>query len=125
MGLAQLATAWTLAFADPDVMRERLAPLATFAPLTALLMAGLADRLRWAPAFAPGATGVRVELFAAGAVLGLWALASNLFYTPLVRIRPATVTQSPAVVPSGQCATRGPSASSSPTSRAPLILGSP
>jgi protein-S-isoprenylcysteine O-methyltransferase Ste14 len=101
---AELATAWTLALADPGLLRERsaaltceatealdrwLAPLIAFAPLTILLLAGLDERLHWGSDFAPGATVAGVGLAAAGVLLGIWAMTSKPFFTPVVRVRPA------------------------------------
>ncbi len=99
-----LLTAWTLALADPSLLRERsaaaalqevkawdrrLAPLAAFAPLAIALVGGLAVRDRWTPVFTPAAMAAGLALFAVGIVLGLWAMSVNPFYTSVVRIRPA------------------------------------
>lgn len=103
LGAGQLATAWTLALGDEDLMQERsaamagqdtkawdgvLAPLTTFAPLAIALVAGLAERWRWTPAFAPAVALAGLGIFAAGLLLGLWAMSANPFFTPVVRIRP-------------------------------------
>ena len=100
----QLASAWTLALGDAALLRERsaaasgqgtvawdrrLAPLTAFGPLACGLAAGLAVRWGWEPSFAPAGEAAGIALYAAGLVLGLWAMTSNPFFTPVVRIRPA------------------------------------
>ncbi len=98
----QLATAWTLALGDAALLRERsaasgqgtvawdrrLAPLTALGPLASGLVAGLAVRFGWEPRFAPAAEAAGIALYGAGLVLGLWAMTSNPFFTPVVRIRP-------------------------------------
>ena len=99
----QLATAWTLALGDAALLRERssaasgqgtvawdrrLAPLTALGPLACGLVAGLAVRFGWEPRFAPVAEAAGIALYAAGLLLGLWAMTSNPFFTPVVRIRP-------------------------------------
>jgi len=96
--------AWTLALADPGLLRERsaaltceatkawdlwLAPLIAFAPLAILLVAGLDERLHWGSDFALVAAAAGVGLAAAGVLLGIWAMTSKPYFTPLVRTRPA------------------------------------
>lgn len=103
LAAGQLATAWTLALADEGLLEERsaamagedikawdgwLAPLTTFAPLAIALVAGLAERWRWTPAFAPAVPLGGLGIFAAALLLGLWAMSANPFFTPVVRIRP-------------------------------------
>ena len=99
----QLATAWTLALGDAALLRERsaaasgqgtvawdrrLAPLTALGPLACGLVAGLAVRFGWEPRFAPAAEAAGIALYGAGLLLGLWAMTSNPFFTPVVRIRP-------------------------------------
>ena len=99
----QLATAWTLALGDAALLRERsaaasgqgtvawdrrLAPLTALGPLACGLVAGLAVRFGWEPRFTPAAEAAGIALYGAGLLLGLWAMTSNPFFTPVVRIRP-------------------------------------
>ena len=135
-----LLTAWTLALGDAELLRERsaaaallevkgwdrrLAPLTAFAPLVIALVGGLAVRDRWTPVFTPAAMAAGLALFAAGLVLGLWAMSVNPFYTPVVRIRPA---HGHTVVRSGPYrGVRHPGALGAIMAdlAVPLILGSP
>jgi protein-S-isoprenylcysteine O-methyltransferase Ste14 len=103
LAAGQLATAWTLALGDPALLRERsaaaagqgtvawdrwLARLTASGPLVCGLVAGLSVRWRWVPALPPAAEAAGIALYALGLLVGLWAMTSNPFFTPVLRIRP-------------------------------------
>jgi protein-S-isoprenylcysteine O-methyltransferase Ste14 len=65
----------------------RITRLIRFASFAVLVVAGLAQRLGWAPSFGPTVQGIGAALFVVGFALVLWAMAVNRFFAQVVRIQ--------------------------------------
>jgi protein-S-isoprenylcysteine O-methyltransferase Ste14 len=76
------------ALAQARAWDRRLASAATLlAARVGLLVAGLDARLHWTSALPPGVRLAGLAGFAAGSALFLWAMASNPFFSTVVRIQ--------------------------------------